>query len=219
MKKAILFDLDGTLLYTLEDIANATNATLRSFGLPERTLEEIRRMVGNGARTQMQRAIGREEPRFEEIYRFYQAYYPLHCRETTRPYPGILELGNRLKELGYRLGIVSNKPDGATKALWRAFFPEFDYAQGATEGIAIKPAPDMAWAALRALDASPESSVYVGDSEVDLELAQAANMPCIAVTWGYRDEDLLRQRGAKHLCGSTSEFMEALKEAEQEHGQ
>lgn len=133
MEKAILFDLDGTLLYTLEDIANATNATLRAFGLPERTLEEIRRMVGNGARTQMQRAIGREEPRFAEIYRFYQAYYPLHCRETTRPYPGILELGSRLKALGYRLGIVSNKPDGATKALWRAFFPAFDYAQGATD--------------------------------------------------------------------------------------
>ena len=124
MKQAILWDLDGTLLYTLQDIANATNATLRAFHLPERSLEEVRSFVGNGAAQQMRRSAGGEPENFEEIMAFYRAYYPQHCNETTRPYDGILETASQLKANGWRLAIVSNKPDDATKSLWRAYYPK-----------------------------------------------------------------------------------------------
>ena len=151
MKQAILWDLDGTLLYTLQDIANATNATLRAFHLPERSLEEVRSFVGNGAAQQMRRSAGGEPENFEEIMAFYRAYYPQHCNETTRPYDGILETASQLKANRWRLAIVSNKPDDATKSLWRAYFPDFDLALGEAPGVARKPAPDMVIRALEQL--------------------------------------------------------------------
>ena len=117
MNKAILWDLDGTLLYTLQDLTNATNATLRAFGLAERSLEEVRTFVGNGAIQQMRRAVGGEPENFQEIMAYYRAYYPQHCNETTRPYAGILDTATALQAAGWRLAIVSNKPDNATKAL------------------------------------------------------------------------------------------------------
>ena len=123
MNKAILWDLDGTLLYTLQDLTNATNATLRAFGLAERSLEEVRTFVGNGAIQQMRRAVGGEPENFQEIMAYYRAYYPQHCNETTRPYAGILDTATALQAAGWRLAIVSNKPDNATKALWKTYFP------------------------------------------------------------------------------------------------
>ena len=210
MNKAILWDLDGTLLYTLQDLTNATNATLRAFGLPERSLAEVRTFVGNGAVNQMRRAIGGEPGNFEEIMAHYRAYYPQHCNETTRPYDGILEVAKQLKAEGWLLAIVSNKPDDATKSLWKIYFPDFDFAQGETAGIPRKPAPDMVWKALEQLETPRENAVYVGDSEVDVATARAAGLPCVSACWGYRDEGILLEAGAAHLCRTPRELPSVL---------
>ena len=212
MNKAILWDLDGTLLYTLQDLTNATNATLRAFGLPERSLEEIRTFVGNGAIQQMRRAVGGEPENFPEMMAYYRAYYPQHCNETTRPYDGILETAARLRAAGWRLAIVSNKPDNATKALWKTYFPTFDLALGEGPGLPRKPAPDMALRALELLDTPRENAVYSGDSEVDVATARAAGIPCISACWGYRSEGELLAAGAHRLCHSPVEVPDALEE-------
>lgn len=212
MNKAILWDLDGTLLYTLQDIANATNATLRAFGLPERTLEQVRQAVGNGAANQMRVSCGGEPENFGQIMAFYRDYYPRHCNETTRPYDGILETAEQLHQAGWRLAIVSNKPDDATKQLWRAHFPTFDLAQGEAAGIPRKPAPDMVWKVLEELGVSRENAVYVGDSEVDVATARAAGLPCISALWGYREREILLEAGAKHLCTTPALIPQILEE-------
>ena len=217
MNKAILWDLDGTLLYTLQDLTNATNATLRAFGLPERSLEEIRTFVGNGAIQQMRWAVGGEPENFPEMMAYYRAYYPQHCNETTRPYDGILETAARLRAAGWRLAIVSNKPDNATKALWKTYFPTFDLALGEGPGLPRKPAPDMALRALELLDTPRENAVYIGDSEVDVATARAAGIPCISACWGYRSEGELLAAGARRLCHSPAEVPDALEE--RLHGQ
>ena len=212
MKQAILWDLDGTLLYTLQDIANATNATLRAFHLPERSLEEVRSFVGNGAAQQMRRSAGGEPENFEEIMAFYRAYYPQHCNETTRPYDGILETASQLKANGWRLAIVSNKPDDATKSLWRAYFPDFDLALGEAPGVARKPAPDMVIRALEQLGTPKEQAVYIGDSEVDIATARAAGIPCISACWGYRFVAVLLSASATYLCRTPWEIPAVLEE-------
>ncbi|HIR64186.1 MAG TPA: HAD-IA family hydrolase [Candidatus Faecousia faecigallinarum] len=215
MNKAVIFDLDGTLLYTLEDLWQATNATLRAFGLPERTLEEVRQFVGNGAVNQMRMAVGGEPENFGEIMAYYRDYYPRHCNETTRPYPGIVAAAEVLKSAGFSLAIVSNKPDGATKTLWKTYFPTFDYALGESPETPRKPAPDMVRKAMAALGA--DRAVYVGDSEVDVATARAAGLPCISALWGYRDRQTLVESGAACLC-RTPEELPALVE-EMGHGQ
>lgn len=213
MNKAILWDLDGTLLYTLQDIANATNATLRAFGLPERTLEQVRLSVGNGAVHQMRESCGGREPEnFGEIMSFYREYYPRHCDETTRPYDGILETAEALRQAGWRLAIVSNKPDDATKRLWKAYFPSFDLAQGEAAGVPRKPAPDMVFKVLEELGVRRDRAVYVGDSEVDVATARAAGLPCISALWGYREREILLAAGAAHLCPAPAQIPQILEE-------
>jgi len=210
MKIGILFDLDGTLLDTLEDLKDATNATLRHFGCPERTLEEIRSFVGNGARNQIRMSLpGRaDDPDLDEVLAWYQEYYPRHCRIKTAPYPGILEA---LKELGekYLLAIVSNKPDSAVKILCAEYFPGV-YAQGVTEDCPRKPAPDMVLRAMEAIGV--ESCIYVGDSEVDVRTARNANVPCLSVLWGFRDRATLEGEGADRFCADPAALPAALEE-------
>lgn len=206
MKKAILFDLDGTLLYTLEDLRNATNATLRAFGYPERTLEEVRQFVGNGAENQMRCAVGFQPENFGEMMSWYREYYPRHCNETTRPYGGILKMTERLAEEGWLLAIVSNKPDDATKQLWKTYFPHFHTAQGQTAGIPRKPSPDMVWKVLDDLGVSRERAIYVGDSDVDIRTAKAAGLPCIACLWGYRDRAALEEAGGTYFAEGPEEI-------------
>lgn len=214
MNRVILWDLDGTLLYTLQDILNATNATLAHFGYPAITLEALRRFVGNGAANQMRLSCGGTEPEnFADMMAWYRAYYPMHCNETTKPYDGILELAETLQARGWHLGIVSNKPDNATKSLWQVYFPSFDLALGEQKGLSRKPAPDMVLRAMELLQADPARTVFVGDSEVDLATARAAGLPCISAAWGYRDEDVLLANGAEHLCRSPRDFLQVLKEA------
>ena len=213
---AIIWDLDGTILDTLQDLTDATNHILQTYGLPVRSLKEIRSFVGNGARNQMRLALpGREDdPELEEVLAAYQAYYASHCQNHTKPYEGILEVLEELSKV-YPMAVVSNKPDQAVKTLAQQYFPGL-YALGEHSGCPRKPAPDMVFLAMKELGV--ERCIYVGDSEVDVATAKAANVPCLSVLWGFRDEEELREAGAQQLCGQISELTEILTRMEENYG-
>lgn len=200
MYNTFIFDLDGTLLNTLDDLAASVNYALRTHGMPERTLDEVRSFIGNGVRLLMERAIpeGSANPRFEETFATFRAYYMEHSLDTTRPYDGIPEMIHALKQRGCRLAVVSNKFYAATQELIRHFFPEITVAIGEheAEGIRKKPAPDTVFEALRQLGVGKEKAVYVGDSDVDLQTARNSGLPCISVLWGFRNRDFLLAHGA-----------------------
>ena len=207
-----IFDLDGTLLDTLADLAAAVNYALRQHGMPEHTIDDVRRFVGNGVRKLMERAIpdGEKNPDFEATFATFREYYMHHSLDTTRPYPGIIETLEALKEQGCRLAVVSNKMMAATKELCQHFFAEtIEVAIGENEaaGIRKKPAPDTVFEALRQLGGKKDSAVYVGDSDVDLETANNSGLPCISVLWGFRDRDFLIQHGAKTFISAPSELL------------
>ena len=193
-----IFDLDGTLLSTLNDLAASTNYALRCAGMPERTTEEIRMFVGNGVKLLMERAIpdGINNPKFEETYAKFREHYLEHNLDTTSPYEGIPALLRELKRRGKKLAIVSNKFYAATQDLAKHFFPDtIKVAIGERETIRKKPAPDTVLEALRQLGASKEGAVYIGDSDVDIMTAKNCGLPCISVLWGFRDKDFLIQHG------------------------
>lgn len=194
----VIFDLDGTLLDTLEDLKNATNFALRQCGMPERTLGEIRRFVGNGVRNLMIRAVpqGEENPEFEHAFAVFKEYYGEHCNDATRAYDGIQELLRELKNMGYAMAIVSNKIDSAVQDLNHRYFPQVDIAIGDRENLKRKPEPDSVFLALEKLGRTREEAVYVGDSDVDLATAKNAGLPCISVLWGFRDKEFLAECGA-----------------------
>ena len=193
-----IFDLDGTLLSTLNDLTASTNYALRWAGMPERTIEEIRMFVGNGVKLLMERAIpnGSNNPKFEETYAKFREHYMEHNLDTTCPYEGIPELIRELKSRGKNLAIVSNKFYAATQDLAKHFFPDtIEVAIGERETIRKKPAPDTVLEALRQLGAPKEGAVYIGDSDVDIMTAKNCGLPCISVLWGFRDKDFLIQNG------------------------
>ncbi len=208
MKTGILFDLDGTLLYTLEDLRDSVNYALSQYNCPPRTLEEIREFIGNGAKKLIARSLpGREDdPDVEAVLATYQAYYKTHSRIKTKPYPGVVEA---LKKLGekYPLAIVSNKPDGATKVLCKEFFGDI-YARGESTDCHRKPAPDMLQKAMKEIGV--EKSIYVGDSEGDVMTANAQGAKCLSVLWGFRDREVLEQAGAQYFCKAPEEMAETL---------
>ena len=196
---AVIFDLDGTLLDTLTDLADSLNAVLQKYDLPLHTKDEVRRFVGNGIRKLIERAIpgGAEHPQYEQIYQDFCAYYGDHCMDTTEPYPGVPSLLDWLKKSGYQTAIVSNKADFAVKKLNRIYFDGMiPVAIGEREGIRKKPAPDTVFQALRELGVEAERAVYVGDSDVDLETAANAGMDVIPVCWGFRSRAFLIGHGA-----------------------
>ena len=202
----ILFDLDGTLLDTLEDLLDATNYALKVHGYPGRTLPELRRFVGNGAYNQMRLSVpeGTAPEKIQEVLDTYKPYYTAHCQHKTRPYEGIPEALAVLKEK-YPLAIVSNKPDAAVKALCADYFPGI-YALGEAPDCPRKPAADMVFKAMKAIGV--DACVYVGDSEVDVATAKNAGVPCLAVTWGFRDREDLA--GADRFCDDTKNLAETL---------
>lgn len=205
---AVLFDLDGTLLDTLADLRTACNVALRSVGERERSLEDVRRFVGNGIARLMELAIpgGRGHPRFAEALATLQAFYAAHNRVETRPYAGVEGLMRELKAAGRKLAVVSNKPDAAVRALCGELFAGLpDVAIGERAGVRRKPAPDMVLEALRALGTGAGSAVYVGDSEVDLATARNAGLPCISVTWGFRSRAELLAAGATTLADTAAD--------------
>ena len=202
MYKTYIFDMDGTLLDTLSDLAAAVNYALRTHGMPEHSIDDVRRFVGNGVRKLMERAIpdGAANPQFNETFATFRQYYMAHSLDTTRPYEGIPEALAALKARGCRLAVVSNKMMAATQELCQHFFPdtiEVAIGENEAEGIRKKPAPDTVFAALKALGVGKEGAVYVGDSDVDIETARNSGLPCISVLWGFRDRDFLIQHGAK----------------------
>ena len=207
MKTGILWDLDGTLLDTLQDLADATNYALAQFGYPARSLEEVRRFVGNGVGQLIAQAVptGADPAPVLETFR---AYYNTHCQVKTKPYDGILDA---LAELGktYPMAVVSNKPDSAVKPLCAQYFPGL-YARGESADCPRKPAPDMVFKAMEAIGA--DRCIYVGDSEVDVLTAQNAGVPCLSVLWGFRDRAELEAAGGTYFCETTKDLIEKLEE-------
>ena len=208
--KAILFDLDGTLLDTLEDLTDATNAALTHFGYPTRSLEEVRKFVGNGAKNQITLSMpaGESPEQIETVLDWYKAYYADHSQLKTRPYDGILEALEAVKQ-EFPVAIVSNKPDVAVKILCAQYFHDA-FSLGESESCPRKPAPDMVYQALKVIGA--DSCIYVGDSEVDVLTAKNAGVPCLSVLWGFRDKQTLIEAGADHFCETPADLLNSLKE-------
>jgi len=207
-----IFDLDGTLLDTLDDLAAAVNHALRAYGMPEHSRDAVRQFVGNGVRLLMIRAIpgGEQNPQFEAVFSTFRQYYLVHSLDTTRPYDGITEMLTTLRQRGCRTAVVSNKFDAATKELCRHFFPdtiEVAVGEHEAEGIRKKPAPDTVNEALSQLGVDGQHAVYVGDSDVDLQTARNAGLPCISVLWGFRDKDFLMANGATTFITSPEELI------------
>ncbi len=210
--QTFIFDLDGTLLDTLGDLAASVNHALRAHGMPEHTIDDVRRFVGNGVRLLMERAVpdGADNPDFEATFATFRQYYMQHSLDTTRPYEGIPETLQALKARGCQLAVVSNKMMAATQSLIRHFFPDtisVAIGEHEAEGIRKKPAPDTVLAALRQLGVGKEGAVYVGDSDVDIETARNSGLPCISVLWGFRDRDFLLHHGATTFIAAPSELL------------
>ena len=198
--EAVVFDLDGTLLNTLEDLMDSVNFALSKYGMEKRGYEEIRRFVGNGAQKLIERAVpcGTQEEKIRQVYEAFGEHYGAHCNVKTGLYPGITSLLEDLTDRGIKIAIVSNKPHGAVQKLNEMYFKDFvRVAVGARENMRRKPAPDMVFEALRQLGVSRERAVYVGDSEVDIATAAGAGMECVTVTWGFRNRKELDAAGAK----------------------
>ncbi len=214
MKTGILFDLDGTLLDTLDDLTASTNFALAAFSCPPRGREEVRRFVGNGAARLIRLALpGKEtDPPANDVLSVFRSHYNAHCLDRTQPYPGIPEA---LSVLPYPMAIVSNKPDSAVKPLCARFFPGIP-AFGETAECPRKPAPDMLLGAMQELGI--DRCIYVGDSEVDIATAKNAKVPCLCVLWGFRDRKTLADAGAARFCEAPKLLPAVLAEMEKEYG-
>ena len=198
--KAVIFDLDGTLLNTLDDLYLAFNYAIKSFGYPERSKEEIKSFVGNGIKKAIERAVNNNvtEEELIKITEVFKDYYQKNMYKNTKAYYGVLQMLSELKSLGYKIGVVSNKYDGAVKKLCNQYFNGYvDCAIGEGNGIERKPSSSGINKAIEELKIKKEQAIYVGDSEVDIKTAQNAGIPCISVLWGFKDKDFLLQNNAK----------------------
>lgn len=210
MYKSIIFDLDGTLLDTLDDLTNATNAALRKFGLKPRTRDEVRSFVGNGIAKLIERAIGERQDCFDGALAEFKTYYGAHCADETKPYEGVSSLLKELKDGGVKTAVLSNKADFAVKKLAEEYFGGLLMAavgENEAAGIRKKPAPDALFAVMKELGASAESTLYVGDSEVDIQTAQNAGVDCLCVTWGFRDKQFLLSQGGENFVDAPAEIL------------
>lgn len=209
--KAVVFDLDGTLLNTLTDLAASCNRALREMGLPEHTEEKICQFIGNGARLLCHRCVGLDQP--EEVadrcLQLFQADYNQHMNDHTAPYPGIMEMLRALKDAGIRRAVVSNKYDAATRAICARYFGDLiDLSIGEGNGITKKPCPDGTWKALELLGVTPEEALYMGDSNTDVETAHNAGLPCVGVTWGFRSRQVLEMAGAESIIDAPADLLD-----------
>lgn len=207
--KLAIFDLDGTILDTLEDMADAVNYALGEYDYPLRTIEEVRRFVGNGIRKLIERAVpaGLAPEEISRVHQAFSVYYQQHCADKTRPYEGIVPLLQRLRAAGCLTAVVSNKPDVAVQPLCRQYYEGlFDFAVGEREGIRRKPAPDAVLEVLRRLEVDAADAIYIGDSEVDIQTAANAGLDCIVVTWGFRDRAYLESQGGRRFVDSPEEI-------------
>lgn len=203
--KAVVFDLDGTLLNTLDDLAAAVNYSLQAHGFPRRTVEEVQSFVGNGVERLIALSVPKETDAAvcREVLAAFKAYYAVHGQDVTAPYSGIIEMLETLQQAGIAMALVSNKLEEAVEQLRAHFFASYiTVAAGDRPDRRRKPAPDSTFAALEALGVSPEEALFVGDSDVDIETARRAGMPCLSVSWGFRDGDFLRKSGATTVVDS-----------------
>ncbi len=209
----IIFDMDGTILDTLEDLADSLNFALTEHGYPVRTIEEVRDFVGNGIRRLVERGMGRpaSEEEIDRLCATQKEYYSVHCADKTKPYDGIVDLLQTLHQSGYKTAVVSNKADYAVQNLVSQYFDGlFDIAVGEKTSVRRKPAPDSVNEVLKQLQITKEKAVYIGDSDVDVETARNAQMDCIAVDWGFRDRDVLRTHGATAIVSTPEEILNCL---------
>ena len=206
----IIFDMDGTILNTLEDLKNSLNYVLQQAGYQTRTLEEVRTFVGNGIRKTIERALPSdiEEEKVDELFSLFMDYYAIHNTDNTKPYNGVIELLKELKHLGYKTAVVSNKQDSAVKSLCKKFFTGlFDVEIGEKENIAKKPEPDEVNEVLKILNIDRTKSIYIGDSEVDIQTAKNSKMKSIIVDWGFRDRKFLYEHGVEVIVSNPSEIL------------
>ena len=209
--KNIIFDLDGTLLNTLLDLHASVNYSMDKLGFPRRTVDEVRRFVGNGVKVLIRRAAPDDisDEQYNAAYAAFQEHYRVHSRDKTAPYDGVCELMKELKARGHKVAIVSNKLDFAVQTLKDEFFSGLcDAAVGDSDATRTKPEPDMVYKALDEMDASADESVYIGDTDVDLATAKNSGMPCISVTWGFRSRAELEGYGAETIVDSADEILE-----------
>lgn len=211
----VIFDLDGTLMDTLEDLADAVNEILRRHSYPVRTIQHVRRIVGNGLKQTLTLCLpeGTAQEEIDRLLPEFAAYYQAHCQIKTKPYNGVEDTLRELCARGYKLAIVSNKRDEAVKTLNRECFEAYvKVAIGENEsaGIRKKPAPDTVYQALKELGSRKEQAVYVGDSEVDKKTADNAGLPCISVDWGFRDREELEKLEPAYLISRPEELLEIL---------
>ena len=209
----IIFDMDGTVLNTLDDLTDSVNYVFSKFGLPARSRDEYRQFFGNGIGYAMKCAApeGTPDSLIEEMIPVFKEYYDIHCLDKTGPYDGIIDLMKELRDSGCKMAIVSNKIDSAVKELNERFFSEYvSVAIGERPGVNRKPAPDTVFAALAELGSSTDEAVYIGDSEVDLMTAKNSNLPCIAVLWGFRDRDFLIKNGASAFAKTPKDIISYL---------
>ena len=208
--KAYIFDLDGTLLDTLEDLADAVNYAMRKNEFPERSLSEVRSFVGDGIRLLVKRSSpeGIEDAVLEQAFADFRDYYSVHYMDKTKPYPGIEAMLRALKAQGKRLCVISNKVDYAVKLLMDQFFPGFfETVLGEREGIRRKPAPDSLLAVMEELGLSKEECVYIGDSDTDILTAKNAGIDPISVSWGFRTEEFLKEHGAEKIVNKVEDLL------------
>lgn len=208
--KAVIFDLDGTLLNTLDDLHQSVSYALKTLSLPPKSIEETRLAVGDGIGNLIARSIegGKENPLFDACLSLFKGYYALHSTDFTAPYPDVPSLLQALRTNGYKLGVVSNKIDSAVQTLCERYFKGLlDVTVGEREGVRRKPYPDSLFSCLEALGVLPEEAVYVGDSEQDILTAKNAGIPCLSVTWGFRNEATLLKSGATTLVNAPDEIL------------
>jgi phosphoglycolate phosphatase len=214
VKRAVLFDLDGTLLYTLGDLAYCTNEALHKYGYPVHAEEAYAWFVGDGAWNQVRRAMppDAKEEEIRRVYEDYLALYQLHALERTHPYPGICRLLTGLKADGYMLAVVSNKPHARTREVIAHYFPDtFDAVLGHQEGAPVKPDPQIVFSALSELAIRTEDAFYVGDTATDVYTAHNSHLPCAGVLWGFRGRKELKDAGAEILCADPEELYTEIK--------
>ncbi len=208
-----IFDLDGTILDTLQDLANSTNYALRQSGCPERTIDEVRCFVGNGILNLIKRAVPQNssEDLVSKVFEDFKIHYAAHCADNTKEYDGVSKLFAQLRADGMKIAVVSNKADFAVQKLCKDYFDGYlDTTVGEREQVRRKPAPDSVNEVLKNLNISRKNAVYIGDSDVDIETAKNAGMPCISVNWGFRSTDFLTEHGAAQIVSTMDELYRQL---------
>lgn len=213
MYKAVIFDMDGTILNTLDDLTDSVNYTMKQMGMPIRTIQEVRTYVGNGLYKTIERAVpqGTSIEDIEQAYNIMVEYYRSHCNIKTRPYDQIPELIREIRKRGIKTAVISNKNDKAVKNLCEELFEGcFDYSLGDTKGIPLKPDRAMVDITMKELGVKTEEAIYIGDSEVDIMTAHNSDMKCISVTWGFRDRELLEEKGADVFADTPEEILKIL---------